>query len=80
MVRAAHNRCLSDENLYLWEYVATQPVQFEREMELHETKKRSPRVATLEIRFCPVKLRVPSRLKNQDSFEIYAVYHALASF
>lgn len=74
VVRAAHNRCLSDENLYLWEYVAAQPVQFERQMELPETKKRSPRVATLEIRFCPVKLRVLSRLKNQDCFKIYAVY------
>lgn len=47
VVRAAHNRCLLDENSYLWEYVAAQPVQFEREIELPQTKKRCQRIATL---------------------------------
>lgn len=74
VVRAAHNRCLLDENSYLWEYVAAQPVQFEREIELPQTKKRCQRIATLEIRFCLCKLRSPRHLKNQDSFEVYAVY------
>lgn len=47
-----------------------QRLQQERQLK----KKRSPRVATLEIRFCPVKLRTPRHLTNQDSFEVYAVY------
>ena len=74
VVRAAHNRSLEDESLHLWQYVISQPVQFLQEIELPETKKRSARIATLEVRFCPVKLGTPSRLKNSDGFEIFAVY------
>lgn len=74
VVRAAHNRCLPDENLHLWEYVAAQTVQFVREIELAETKKRLPRTATLEIRFCPVKLQSPNCLKERGSLNVYAVY------
>jgi Transposase DNA-binding len=46
VVRAAHNRCLSGENSYLWEYVTSQKVQFVKEVELPETKKRKERTAT----------------------------------
>lgn len=74
VVQAAHNRCLEGENLHLWEYVASQPVQLAREIELPKTKKRAARVAKLEIRFCPVKLRPPSRLRRENCFDIYAVY------
>ena len=34
VVRAAHNRCLSGENSYLWSYVTSQPVQFIKEITL----------------------------------------------
>ena len=74
VVRAAHNRCLSQENLHLWEYVAAQPIQFVLEVTLPETKNRSSRIASLEVRFCPVKLQPPSRLKDCDELNVYAVY------
>jgi hypothetical protein len=74
VVRAAHNRCLSNENLHLWEYVAAQPIQFILEVTLPETKNRSSRIASLEVRFCPVKLQPPSRLKDCDELNVYAVY------
>lgn len=51
-----------------------QPIQLETTVELSSTKKRTGRMAQLAVRFCPVKLRAPSRLKNQDSFQVYAVY------
>jgi len=73
VVRAAHNRSLSGENSYLWEYVTSQDVQFIKEIELSETKKRSPRTAVLEIRYCPVSISPPSRLKTEDNFNIYAL-------
>lgn len=41
VVRAAHNRCLQDETLHLWQYVASQPVEFVLEVTLCETKKRT---------------------------------------
>lgn len=39
-----------------------------------ETAKRSARKANLAIRFCPVQLRSPRRLDNQNPIEVYAVY------
>lgn len=76
VVRAAHNRCLSGENSDLWEYVASQPVQFIKEVKLPETKKRKERTATLEIRYCPVSINPPARLKKEGNFNVYAVYAA----
>ncbi len=65
---------MSDEEDYLWDYVSKQPVQFEQEIELPKNHKRKKRTATLAIKFCPVKLRSPQRLKKTESFNIYAVY------
>ena len=74
LIRAAHNRSLSDEEDYLWDYVSKEPVQFEQEIELPKNHKRKKRTATLAIIFCPVKLRSPQRLKSTASFDVYAVY------
>ncbi len=74
LIRAAHNRSLSDEADYLWDYVEKQPVQFEQKIELPKNHKRKKRTATLALRFYPVKLRSPQRLKDTESFDIYAVY------
>ncbi len=74
LIRAAHNRSLSEEEDYLWDYVEKKPVQFEHEIELPKNHKRKKRTTTLAIRFCPVKLRSPQRLKDTESFDIYAVY------
>ncbi len=74
LVRAAHNRCLEVDSSYLWEYVKSQPAQFTKEIKLPETKKRIERTATLEVTYCPVSIKAPSRLKNAGSFNVYAVY------
>ena len=74
LVRATHNRSLCEQEDYLWNYVKQQPLQFEQEIELPKTDKRKKRTAVLAVRFCPVKLRSPQRLKTTDSFNIYAVY------
>lgn len=74
VVRAAHNRCLEGENDHLWSYVTSTDVQFVKEVELAETKKRNARTATLEVRYCPVSISPPTRLKNQGSFHICVVY------
>ncbi len=74
VVRAAHNRALSETSSYLWAQVSSLPVQFLMEVELPKTKKRSHRQAQLAVRYTPLKLRSPQRLKNQEYFEVYAVY------
>ncbi len=73
-VRATHNRSLGEQEDYLWNYVKKQPLQFKQEIELPKTDKRKKRTAVLAVRFCQVKLRSPQRLKETDSFNIYAVY------
>ncbi len=74
VVRAAHNRAISESENYLWSEVTSQPVQFFMEIELPKTKKRSQRQALLAVRYTPLKLRSPQRLKNQEHFEVYGVY------
>ena len=74
LVRATHNRSLCEQEDYLWNYVKKQPLQFEKEIEFPKTDKRKKRTAVLAVRFCQVKLRSPQRLKETDSFNIYAVY------
>ena len=74
LIRASHNRAITEEEDYLWNYVQKQPLQFEQEIELPKNHKRKQRTATLAIRFYPVKLRAPQRLKATDSFDIHAVY------
>jgi len=74
LVRAAHDRSLDSDTADLWEHLSAQPIQFYQEIGLPETAKRSAHTARLAVRFCPVQLRSPRRLKNQDPFEGYAVY------
>jgi hypothetical protein len=74
LVRATHNRVLKDEPNYLWDYMRKQPVQFSFQLAIssHETRKK--RTGVFEVRFCPVQLRSPERLKETDGFNVYAVY------
>jgi Transposase DNA-binding len=74
LVRAAHDRSLNEIDNHLWEYLCGQPIEIETTVELSATKKRTGRTAQLAVRFCPVNLRAPSRLKNQESFPVYAVF------
>ncbi len=74
IVRAAHDRSLKQETAHLWEHLSAQPIEFEQQVELPATAKRSARTTKLGVRFCPVPLRSPRRLNNQDPFEVYAVY------
>ncbi len=74
VVRAAHNRALEGENSYLWEWLPSQPIKMEVAVELAKTKQRTERIAVLAIRYAPIKLRSPARIKEPESFEVYGVY------
>ena len=74
VVRAAHNRALSEDNSYLKEWLPSQPVKMEVTVELAKTKKRTERTATLAIRYAPIKLRSPARIQEPEYFEVYGVY------
>jgi hypothetical protein len=74
IVRAAHDRSLDADTAHLWEHLSEQPIQFYQQVELPATAKRQARTTNLAVQFCPVQLRSPRRLKNQDPFGVYAVY------
>lgn len=74
VVRAAHNRALSESNSYLKEWLPSQPVKMEVTVELAKTPNRKERTATLAIRYAPIKLRSPARMKEPEYFEVYGVY------
>ncbi|WP_019503395.1 IS4 family transposase [Pleurocapsa sp. PCC 7319] len=74
VVRAAHNRALEGENSYLWSWLPSQPIKMEVAIELAKTKQRTERIAVLAIRYAPIKLRSPARIKEPESFEVYGVY------
>lgn len=74
VVRASHNRRLENDPNRLWEKLEAQEVQFEYEIELPSTSKRSARKAKLEVRCCRVELHCPPRLTTTDSLLVSAVY------
>ncbi len=74
VVRAAHNRAIEGEDSYLWQWLPSQPIKMEVAVELPQTKKRSEHQAKLAIRYAPLKLRSPARIKEQEYFEVYGVY------
>ena len=74
VVRASHNRALSEENSYLRESLQEQPVQMEVTVELPKTQKRTARTAILAIKYAPLKLKSPARIKEREYFEVYVVH------
>ena len=74
VVRAAHNRALEGENSYLWEWLPDQAIKMKVAVELPKTKKRTERTSTLAMRYAPLKLRSPARIKEPESFAVYGVY------
>ena len=58
----------------LWSKLEAQPINFEQEIELPSTSKRSARKAKLAVRFCPVNLRTPYRFDDRNPILVYAVY------
>ena len=74
LVRAAHNRRIDSDSERLWSKLLAQPISFEQEIELPQTRQRSARKTKLAVRFCPLNLRTPYRFDNRDPLPVYAVY------
>jgi hypothetical protein len=74
LVRASHNRSLDQNSQRLWDLMESQPIIFEREINLPATKQRQARSTKLAVRFSPVQLRTPYRFDNREALDVYAVY------
>ena len=73
-MRASHNRTLDHNSQRLWDFMASQPISFERGINLPATKQRQARSTKLAVRFAPIQLRTPYRFDNRDALDVYAVY------
>ena len=74
LVRASHNRSLDQNSQRLWDFMTSQPINFEQDINLPATAHRQARKTKLAIRFAPVPLRTPYRFDNRHPINIYAVY------
>ena len=74
LVRASHNRSLDQNSQRLWDFMTSQPISYEQDINLPATAHRQARKTKLAIRFAPVLLRTPYRFDNRDPINIYAVY------
>jgi hypothetical protein len=74
LVRASHNRSLDQNSQRLWDFMTSQPINFEQDINLPATAHRQARQTKLAIRFAPVPLRTPYRFDNRHPINIYAVY------
>ncbi len=73
LVRAQHNRQVAHPQKYLWDYLASQPVSAQLEIQVPRKDGHPGRLATLAIRFARVTLRPPCLKENQAPLSLWAV-------
>lgn len=83
LIRAAQNRntkrdAYSEEVQPLFEAIRQQPCQGQKTLELQRTPKRTPRHATLSVRYVTLWLQPPQSHAQTDSFNAIAVQVVLA--
>jgi hypothetical protein len=75
VVRAERDRALlSQEPGLLWETLEKEPVQGCYQVEVTAGKNRTARIAQMEVRFAPITLKPPQRLKGRPAVAVWAVY------
>jgi hypothetical protein len=74
VVRAERDRALSQEAGLLWGKLEQEPVQFSYKLEVTAGPKRTARTAHMAVRFAPVSLKPPQRLKGRRPVQLWAVY------
>jgi len=76
LVRAAHNRRLTDETGFLWDYMKKLPEAGNIEVIIPRQKNKKKRQVTLTVRHSKVKISVPQIKRKEDNkdIEIYAIY------
>jgi hypothetical protein len=62
-----------DEIQPLWEYLPAQPIAGHLQLGVPGRGGRPPRIADLDIRFAPVQIRPPARIKG-ETLSLWAVY------
>jgi hypothetical protein len=79
VIRAERDRALNQEEGLLWEKMEKEPVRASYELEVQAAKNRRARTAQMEVRFAPVSLKPPQRLRGRPPVALWAVYAVEAS-
>jgi hypothetical protein len=73
LVRAEYDRLLADGQGHLWLRVASQLVAATQDLQVPRRGAQPARVAHLELRFAPVRLKPPQRKAHLPSLNLWAV-------
>jgi hypothetical protein len=73
LVRAEYDRLLADGQGHLWLRVASQLVAATQDLQVPRRGAQPARVAHLELRFAPVRLKPPQRRAHWPSLNLWAV-------
>jgi hypothetical protein len=73
LVRAEYDRLLADGQGHLWLMVASQLVAATQDLQVPRRGAQPARVAHLELRFAPVRLKPPQRKAHLPSLNLWAV-------
>ena len=73
LIRANWNRAIEDEEHKLWDKVGALSCSGELNLEVPRRGAQAKRVARMQIRFCAVTLRPPSRLGRLKPVELFAI-------
>ncbi len=73
LVRARHDRKLTEGSATLWEQVAHQPVAATLQVRVGRHGDHPRRLASLSIRFCAVQLKAPKRKAQQPVLRLWAI-------
>jgi hypothetical protein len=71
-VRAAQDRCIDGADMRLWEYVGAQTPLGRIELKVPRGRKRKPRRTAIEIRSCPVTLKLPGGMEPAPLWAVLA--------
>jgi hypothetical protein len=74
LVRATKDRRGQEEHYNLWEQMSDQPLAGMREVGLPRREEQPARIAQLEVRFGPVKLRSPKHRYGLAKVELWSVW------
>jgi hypothetical protein len=73
LVRADQDRLVAEGHEHVWDRVAAQPRGGVQALALPRRGKRQPRVARLELRYAPVRLKPPKRKRRLPEVTLWAV-------
>lgn len=74
LVRAEHNRILSEEQGHLWEKMSKEPISGIQELRVPRQGNRPARLARISIRFSQVQLKPPASKSKLNPVTLWAVW------